>query len=93
MRTHYHVGENTPGYLPEGMPSTHFAKADASDAAQELANHYRQSWGPGVGFHVTGNKHDGYTIEDRDKMYDLVRVIWIQPCNDAECLEHLDEEW
>lgn len=80
-KLHYHVVENTPGYLPDSdMPSTYPTKHAAQDAAQELADGYRNDFDNE--YIVTGNKRDGYEIDAPEKMYDLGRVIEIIPCAD-----------
>lgn len=81
-RTHYHVVENTRGYLPESEPISFDTKAAAGSYALSLANELREQ-----GHRVSGNQRDGYTAEDPSKMYDLGRVIEILPCSDPACNE------
>ena len=87
-RKHYHVVENTPGYLPDSdEPSPVFTRRDeAGRYAYELAQELRDS-----GYVVCGNQRDGYRGEDRSKMYDLGRVIEIIPCTEEECMGHSEE--
>lgn len=91
MSRHYHVIENTPGYLPDDTepPYAYALLSAARDAAQELADRYRDD--PDGNYRVTGNKRDGYHVEDRDRTHDLGRVIDVYPCSDTECLEELEQ--
>jgi hypothetical protein len=77
--THYHVIENTPGYMPDDPdPSVFTSKRDAQAYAQELAESLRED-----GYHVSGNRRDGYYGE-RDAN-DLGRVIEISDCDEPDC--------
>jgi hypothetical protein len=83
---HYHVVENTPGYLPDDDDPPIFGSAKAAgEYAYELAESLRES-----GYKVRGNQRDGYYGErDAD---DLGRVIEIMPCSDPACLADRDKQ-
>lgn len=83
-RTHYHVIENTPGYLPEDdEPFITYSVTAARQYAKSRADQYRHDWDGD--YTVRGNMRDGYVISDHAKMYDLGRVIKILDCTDDEC--------
>lgn len=82
-RVHWHVVENTPGYLPDADPYVTAAVESARAYAQDLADRYRQD--PDGDYRVRGNRREGYAIEDRDRLYDLGRVIDIIECDDPMC--------
>lgn len=86
-RRHYHVVENTPGYMPDSDPSVCRTLVEAGDYAHFLAQSLRDD-----GYRVWGNKRDGYQGE-RDNR-DLGRVIEIIPCDEdrPECLEAFDDD-
>lgn len=81
---HYHVVENTPGYMPESEPACFKSRRAAEQYAADLARQLRDD-----GYKVSGNARDGYWAHrDPDDPYDLGRVIEIvevegPPCPDA----------
>ena len=76
---HYHVVENTPGYMPEEEYPAVFSNLRQSGAyALDLARELRSD-----GYHVTGNMRSGYYAE-RDSG-DLGRVITIDSCYESDC--------
>lgn len=79
MKQHYHVIENTPGFLPESEPGTYRTRKDAEADALELIRQLRSE-----GYRVRGNKRDGYYAYRRDDEYDLGRSIRIVPCSCPE---------
>lgn len=86
MNRHYHVLECTPGYMPDSDDYNYCAtKREAQDLAAGNADYYRElnSLPPEGQYRISGNKRDGYRIEDRSKMYDLGRVIEIIECTEA----------
>ena len=80
---HWHVVENTPGYLPDSEPYTTASVGSARAYAQELADGYRQD--SDGNYRVVGNHRDGYGISDRDRTHDLGRVIEIIECRESVC--------
>ena len=82
-RVHWHVVENTPGYLPESEPYVTASVESARACAQDLADGYRQD--PDGDYLVVGNRRDGYVISDRERTHDLGRVIEIIECNESVC--------
>ena len=80
MKLHYHVIENTPGYMPESDPYIATSLKDAGDYALSLARELREG-----GYIVSGTKRTGYYGE-RDS-HDLGRVITISDCYEQECLQ------
>jgi hypothetical protein len=73
--THWHVIENTPGYLPDSEPGTYSARVDAVRDATYLARGLRED-----GYHGrTSFARNGYGYLERDTR-DLGRVITIEPC-------------
>lgn len=81
-RTHYHVIESTPGYLPDDdSPFATYSRAEANGAAVELARQLREE-----GYRVYGSAKSGrYDAECSDHIYDLGRVIEIIPCAESDC--------
>ena len=110
MTRHYHVIENTPGYLPDTdqPPFAYTSRRAAESYAKDLADEYREHgefvkrwhrprfgepfmaevWVPE--YRISGNRRDGYFIEDRTRMHDLGRVVDIVECSEAQCME---EDW
>ena len=76
---HYHVLENTPGYMPESEPSCHTSLHDAREAALELKRQLREN-----GYHVSGSLRDGYFYAARNHD-DLGRVIEIVEMEGEPC--------
>ena len=72
---HYHVCENTPGYLPDSDPATFTSKRDAMAYARSLASELRDD-----GYHVRGSHGNYYGELDAN---DLGRVIETSPCQDG----------
>ena len=109
MSKHYHVIENTPGYLPDDTepPFAFTSRRVAEQSANEQANRYREEgeerpgrwtksgrwvrpkWMPE--YQVSGNARDGYRIARVDSEHDLGRVIYVDECSEAECLEDLEQ--
>ena len=73
-KPHYHVVENTPGYLPESDPYTTTSRRDAERYAAQLAAELREE-----GYRVRGARGDYYAERDAD---DLGRVVEVMPCLD-----------
>jgi hypothetical protein len=82
MRQHYHVIENTPGYLPEDdEPFATYSRKQANAVALDLARDLRAN-----GYRVSGSaKSGGYYGTTNEKMYDLGRVIEVIPCTESDC--------
>ena len=78
---HYHVIENTPGYLPDSEPLCFRTAKAAQHYAHTLASSLREE-----GYQVSGTMQNGYYAERSAQ--DLGRVIEIvamdgEPCPDA----------
>lgn len=73
---HYHVVENTPGYLPDSEPATFTSRRAAVAYAFELVGQLRED-----GYKVTGRDGDYYAERDAS---DLGRAIETMECDD-EC--------
>ena len=82
-KAHYHVIENTPGYLPESEPATFTNKREAGQYAYSLARELREA-----GYSVSGNQSDGYYGEMHSN--DLGRVIEITECQESDCADNSD---
>ena len=80
MPVHYHVGENTPGCLPEADPATFREKGAAEAHARSLAGQLREA-----GYHVPGNARDGFQARHNGTLSGAGRCIWIQECSDPSC--------
>jgi hypothetical protein len=74
---HFHVVENSPGYLPESDPLITRSKRAARAYAKTLAEDLREA-----GYRVTGNQEDGYSAERSPADH---RVVEIVECHDALC--------
>ncbi len=74
MSRHYHVVENTPGYMPESDPAVFGSKRAAESYAAELARELRED-----GYHTSGSAQDGQIYAERDAD-DLGRVIEVSKC-------------
>lgn len=94
---HYHVTENTPGYLPDSDDLNTFeneteAIAYADQLADELAEHIAElpdnpEGNPGI----TG-KGTGYVlVYDETRMHDLGRVIAVDTCYEDHPEDETDE--
>ena len=86
-RRHYHVVENTPGYLPDSddpaiFTSRRAAERYASSLAQELRTMYLDHGEP---YHLSGSARNGIIYGERDEA-DLGRVIEIIDCVEPDCL-------
>jgi len=82
-RQHYHVVENTPGYMPEDdSPAICTSRREAEQRAAELGRQLRDE-----GYRrISGSASGGLAYyETSDKMYDLGRVVEIIPCRDTAC--------
>jgi hypothetical protein len=79
MKAHYHVYAGTVGCLPDGECDTYTYKKDAESEAKEQAAIYRE-----CGYHVSGNVKIGYNIDPINRLY-------VERCNNAECLE--EDDW
>lgn len=75
---HYHVTENTPGYLPENVdnPAVFSSKRSAQSYAYSLAQELREE-----GYRVSGSEGDYYAELSSS---DLGRAIETTAC-DGEC--------
>ncbi len=77
MAQHYHVGMNTPGYLPEGDVNRYSNRRSAEQGAKWHVNNLRED-----GLIVYGSARSGdYWTKARDT-YDLGYHVWIMPCQD-----------
>ena len=83
-RTHYHVGQNTPGYLPESDVETFTNRKDAERAAAELKRYYTMD--SEQAYTVEGSARAGrIDITRKDDSWDLGTVIWIDACHRDDC--------
>lgn len=93
MGTHYHVGSNVPGYLPEGDIYTVSSKKEAAAAVAIDVREYRDSqWDlPRQDRRVGhGSARDGYVHFERPgDSYDLGISFWWKACQD-DCSEESD---
>lgn len=78
MRSHYHVIESTPGYLPDSDPATFTNKRTAIAHAYSLCRELRED-----GYRMSGSQGN-YSGTTDAKMYDLGRVIETFECCEAE---------
>ena len=89
MGTHYHVGSNVPGYLPEGDTYTVSSKKAAAAAVADEVRRYRESeWDLPRNERRTGhgNSNDGYVHFKRPgDVYDLGISFWWQQCQETDC--------
>ncbi len=84
MAQHYHVGMNTPGYLPESDVYQYSNRRDAMQAAADEVRRLRED-----GFIVYGSARSGdYWTKGRSE-HDLGLHVWISPCQD-DCAEDDD---
>ena len=86
MKRHYHVIENTPGYLPDSDPYITTRRADAERVASSLARELRED-----GYKTWGSARSWSIHAERDSS-DLGRVIEIVECTDDLCAEYIEEE-
>jgi hypothetical protein len=90
---HYHVGSNTPGYLPEGDVYQVSTKREAMAALADEARSYRaEQWDlPRYDRRTaSGSAKDGYIHFSRPgDAYDLGLSFWWNECQD-DCTE---EAW
>lgn len=88
-RIHYHVGVNTPGYLPEGEPYRVDTLVSARAAvAYEKRRIIDEDWtDEGSAWSASGSSRTGSVYLDRKDGSGLGLHIWYQPCSDAECTE------
>lgn len=83
-KMHYHVGENQPGYLPEGDIDTATTVRDRDALMVARAWRYRDD--VEGRYRVEGNRRDGYDVSDRDaSSHHLGTVIWWMECGELEC--------
>lgn len=80
ISVHYHVGENTPGCLPEADPAVFQTKAAAQAHARSLAEQLRE-----LGYLVSGNARDGYVACPGRDSPGGNRCVWVQACSDPGC--------
>lgn len=88
-KLHYHVGSNTPGYLPEGDVYTVSTKRDAISALADHVKRYRESEydlprsqrRTGKGSAASG---DVYFDRPGDA-YDLGLHFWWTACTEDDC--------
>jgi hypothetical protein len=85
--SHWHVIENTPGYLPESEPFVTEDRQEAESYARDLAEELREEYGRR---NVRGNARDGYYASRGAN--DLGRVIEVTECFEAGCLADLADE-
>jgi hypothetical protein len=77
---HWHVTENTPGYLPESDPFVTRSRSQARRHAIELRSGLRE-----LGYRVvTGSIAEG-TVWLAQGTEDLGRVVEIIECSDPSC--------
>ena len=76
-KRHYHVVENTPGYMPDSDPGTFTSRRAAVSYAVSLGRELREQ-----GYTVTGRDGDYYGEQSAS---DLGRVIETNECHEAEC--------
>jgi hypothetical protein len=88
---HYHIGSNTPGYLPEGDVYIVSTKRDAIAAVADEARQYRaQEWDLPRDERRTasGSAKEGYIHFSRpNDAYDLGLSFWWNACQDDDCQE------
>lgn len=72
----YHVVENTPGYLPDTVPTCFKSRRAAESAAADLAREFRED-----GYRTYGSARIGLIHAERDE-HDLGRVIEIIECEE-----------
>ena len=76
---HYHVVENTPGYLPESEPSCHSSLREAREAALEMKHQLREE-----GYHVSGSLRAGYfyAVLNHEDLGRVIEIIEMEgePC-------------
>ncbi len=79
---HFHVTENTPGYLPDSDDDSYFsAETDAIAYADELADELAESIAEGGGDPQQSGLGTGYVLTmDSTRQYDLGRVIAVDTC-------------
>lgn len=85
MKAHWHVIENTPGYLPDSDPATFASLEDAMNYAADLAEELKED-----GYQVD-DEGDGNYYAERDAR-DLGRVIETMECDESECLNEEEEQ-
>ena len=97
MTTHWHVGQNIPGYLPESDVDYCATKAEAIRDLKERKNQWVEAgWQlsdlPDLNgqnqYAIEGNAQTdlGYWITDRlGGWHHLGYVIWAIECNDEDC--------
>lgn len=86
MTQHWHVVENTPGYLPESDPATFDTEQEARDYAKSLADEFREEARyrkPGA---IRSDGFGGYVIGEPNSG-DLGRVIEVMVCEEQSCIE------
>jgi hypothetical protein len=83
MTAHWHVIENTPGYLPDSDPATFSSFEEATSYAAELAEQLRDD------DYQVDDEGDGNYYAERDAR-DLGRVIETTECDGPECLNEED---
>jgi hypothetical protein len=76
--THYHIIENTPGYMPDSEPADFTNRGIAQSYMAQLARELRED-----GYKVSGNRRIGYYAE-RDSR-DLGRSIVMHICHEQFC--------
>lgn len=87
-RQHYHVVENTPGYLPEDENPLVTTNRRAAEAyAAILGRELREQ-----GYHRTGGSAREGLMYFELNADDLGRVIEIMPCTEADCIVEGEDE-
>lgn len=99
MSTHYHIGQNTPGYMPEGDAYTTRTKTAAREVLKEDKEHALSSYREmadesGDKVTIVGNAREmWYHITSTAYMYDLGLSLWVNECDEDECEHELEEEF
>ena len=87
--THYHVGSNTPGYLPEADVYTVSTKRDAMNAlAYDVKRYIESEWDLPRGQRRTGkgSVKSGDVYFDRPgDAHDLGLHFWWTQCAETDC--------
>jgi hypothetical protein len=72
---HFHVYAGTVGCLPDGFPVAYDTRDEAIAAMHDDRDVYLD-----MGYDVTGNDADGYSILPVNRLY-------VEECDNPECLE------
>lgn len=93
MSTHYHVGRNMPGYLPESDVYTTTSKCDA---ARMVAADARETWEQIASSsdrpYRQGRASEGYVIVgNRDSISGREIAHWYESCRELDCEDGTDD--